>query len=388
MDIKSFENDFFELINIGIALSDEREMDKLLEMIVDEARKYTNSDAGSLYIIEGNFMKFVVAQNDTLDKKIGIDSRKASFKPFNLPIDKKSLAGYVAVTGSPLILDDVYLISDISEYKFNMEFDKRNNYRSKSMLILPLLDSNNNIIGVLQLINRLSNDSYVIPFDPNSIKNIQCLALQASVAIKNAQKNIELKKAHLNTLLRLSIAGEYREDEHGEHVKRIFTITGIISRNLNPYMQDEKIEMIKYSSVIHDIGKIAIPDMILLKAGKLTTEERKTIETHTVIGARILDDSSSPILTAAKEVALTHHEKYDGTGYPNGLKGEEIPLSGRIVGLADVFDALVSKRCYKPAYPMDESINIIKNEKGKHFDPKIVDAFTDGLDIISAIWDT
>ncbi|MBI4651895.1 GAF domain-containing protein [Candidatus Desantisbacteria bacterium] len=387
MDIKSFENDFFELINIGIALSDEREMDKLLEMIVNEARKYTNSDAGSLYIIEEDSMKFVVAQNDTLDKKIGIDSRKASFKSFNLPINKKSLAGYVAVTGSPLILDDVYLIPDDSEYKFNKEFDKRNNYRSKSMLIVPLLDGNDNIIGVLQLINRLNNDSVVIPFDSNSIKNIQWLALQASVAIKNAKKNIELKKAHLNTLLRLSITGEYREDQLGEHVKRIFTITGIISRELNPDMHDEKIEMIKYSRVIHYIGKIAIPNIILLKAGKLTPEERKIIETHTTVGARILDDPSSPILMAAKEVALTHHEKYDGTGYPNRLKGEEIPLSGRIVAIADVFDALVSKRCYKQAYSMEEAINIIKNEKGKHFDPKIVDAFIDGLDIISAIWD-
>ncbi len=387
MDVKLFENDFFELINIGITLSEEREMDKLLEIIVAEARKYSHSDAGSLYIKEGSHLKFVVAQNDTLDNRIGIDSRKASFEPFSLPINKASLAGYVALEGKPLIINDVYSLPQNSEYKFNKDFDLRNNYHSKSMLILPLVDKENNIIGVLQLINTMDDKGNVISFDPNLIRNIQSLAMQAAVAIKNAQKDIELKKAHLNTLLRLSAAAEYREDKNGEHVRRIFTVTGIISRGLNLDLLDEKTEMIKYSSVTHDIGKIAVPDKILLKHGKLTPEERKIVETHTIVGAQILDDPSSPVLMAAKEVALTHHEKFDGTGYPYKLKGEDIPLSGRIVALADVFDALVSERCYKKTSTLEEAITIIKGEKGKHFDPAVVDAFLNSLDIIKAICD-
>jgi putative two-component system response regulator len=126
---------------------------------------------------------------------------------------------------------------------------------------------------------------------------------------------------------------------------------------------------------MHDIGKIAIPDHILQKPGKLTPEEWKVMKQHTVIGARIFQNSSSPILKAASEIALTHHERFDGTGYPGGLKGEDIPLFGRIVALVDVFDAIVSKRCYKPASSFDEAMDYIHSLSGTHLDPKLERVF-------------
>ncbi len=386
MDSKFLEKEFFELINIGIALTSEHEIDKLLNRIVFEARKFTHCDAGSLYIKENeNTLKFAVVQNDTMDKRIGENLRKASFTPFLIPLNKKSLSGYVAITGQILKIDDVYNILPESEFQFNKDFDLRNNYRTKSMLVVPLFDTEAEILGVLQLINSLDENKEIIPFDTYYVRFVQCLASQASVAIKNARLAFELKKAHLNTLLRLSIASEYRDDETGKHVKRISAFSEIIAENLN--LRKDAVELIKYSSLMHDIGKIAIPDSVLLKPGKLTPEERKIMELHTIKGAEILDDKDSIILSSAKIVALNHHEKFDGTGYPNKLKNEEIPISGRIVSLADVFDALYSKRCYKPAFPLEKVIQIIKDDTGKHFDPDVVEAFFKGFDKILKVYE-
>ncbi|MBI5416609.1 GAF domain-containing protein [Candidatus Poribacteria bacterium] len=384
MDLKWLEKEFLELINIGISLTNEHDIDKLLEKIVSEARKFTHSDAGSLYIKEENSLKFVIAQNDTLDKRIGADSSRYSFKPFSLPLNKKSIAGYVAITGKFIKINDVYEIPSENEYQFNKDFDIRNNYRSKSMLVLPLFDTNDEILGVLQLINSLDENNQIIPFDQYYERFVQCLASQASVAIKNARLAYELKQAHLNTLLRLSVAAEYRDDETGKHVHRIFNFTEIIANDLN--LKKEAVELIKYASLMHDIGKIAIPDAILLKPGRFTPEERIIMEQHTIIGSKILNDTSSTFLTAAQIVALNHHEKFNGTGYPNKLKGNDIPMSGRIVALADVFDALYCKRVYKDAYPIEKVLDIIKEEKGKHFDPDIVDVFFKNFDKIMEMY--
>lgn len=383
MDKEQLEKEFYELINSGISLTSEHEIDRLLDKIVTEARRFTHCDGGSLYIKEKKGLKFVVAQNDTLDSRFGNVRRKSSFIPYSLPLNKKSLAGYVAITGETLIIDDVYNIPVESEYQFNRDFDDRNNYHSKSMIVLPLIDTKNKNLGVLELINSVNEKGEIVPFDPHYIRFVKCLASQASVALKNIQFNLEQKKVHLNTLIHLAIAGEYRDDETGNHVKRISAISEIIATHLN--LREKDIELIKYSSLMHDIGKVAIPDNILLKKGKLTPGERKIMETHTTKGAEILNDPDSTILYAAHEVALTHHEKFDGTGYPNKLKGIKIPTSGRIVAIADYFDGLYNKRCYKPSFSLDKVINIINEENGKHFDPVVVEAFLNGLEEIKAV---
>jgi putative two-component system response regulator len=147
-------------------------------------------------------------------------------------------------------------------------------------------------------------------------------------------------------------------------------------------MSDEEAELILNASPMHDIGKIGIPDNILSKPGKLDAQERAIMEQHTLIGARIIGEHNTPLLDMARTVALTHHEKWDGTGYPRGIKGENIPLVGRIVAVADVFDALVSKRPYKKAWPAEKAVAVIKEESGKHFDPEVVKVFLANLNEI------
>lgn len=182
-----------------------------------------------------------------------------------------------------------------------------------------------------------------------------------------------LKKSQLEIIHRLSMAAEFKDIETGAHIKRVSEYSAAIAKNLG--MSPHEVELILYASPMHDIGKIGIPDHILLKKGKLTPKEWEIMKKHTIIGAQILSNSDFELLEVAKVIALTHHERYDGKGYPQGLKGEDIPIEGRIVSLADAFDALTSKRPYKPAFSIEKSISIIKEERGKQFDPNIVDTF-------------
>jgi putative two-component system response regulator len=174
-------------------------------------------------------------------------------------------------------------------------------------------------------------------------------------------------------IYRLSLAAEYKDEYTGNHIKRISLYCNLIAKEMK--LNKDFIKKITLASPLHDIGKIGIPDNILLKPGKLTPEEFEIMKTHTLIGAKILSNSKQEIIQFAKEIALYHHEKYNGKGYPFNLKGEEIPLSARIVAIADVFDALTSKRPYKEPYPISDTIDIIKKDSKEHFDPEIVNIF-------------
>jgi putative two-component system response regulator len=193
-----------------------------------------------------------------------------------------------------------------------------------------------------------------------------------------------LNESYLDTLNRLAIASEYKDTDTSEHIKRMGLYAEVIGKALD--LNDEDLYLLKYASEMHDIGKLGINDDILMKPGKLTEQERKIIETHSQIGARILKNPTSKIMEKAREIALFHHEKWDGTGYPQQRKGEDIPLFARIVAIIDVFDALVSKRCYKEAYGLEESKQIILDGRGTHFDPKCVDIFVENFEEIEMIF--
>jgi len=183
----------------------------------------------------------------------------------------------------------------------------------------------------------------------------------------------QLEASSLDTITRLSRAAEMRDDETGNHVLRIRAYTAALCRELK--LPREDIDHIYVASSMHDIGKIGIPDAILLKPGRLDPQEFEIMKGHSLIGAKILQDAEGRMLQIAEIIARTHHEKWDGSGYPFGLTGEKIPIYGRIVALADVFDALTNKRCYKPAFDLETSIEIIRKSSGSHFDPAVVDAF-------------
>jgi putative two-component system response regulator len=198
-----------------------------------------------------------------------------------------------------------------------------------------------------------------------------------------------IKSVSLEAIYRLTRAAEYKDEDTGAHIQRMSNYAAAISRKMG--LGERVTESILYATPMHDIGKIGIPDRILLKPGKLDPDEWAVMQQHTIIGARILEGSTTGIIRLGETVALTHHEKWDGSGYPKRLKGKQIPLVGRIVAIADVFDALTSKRPYKEAFSLERSYEIIRQGRGTHFDPAVVDVFfsaqTDILKIKDAFHD-
>jgi putative two-component system response regulator len=215
--------------------------------------------------------------------------------------------------------------------------------------------------------------------------------LEARVKIRTA----ELEKVRQELIYCLARASEYRDNETGNHVVRVGCFAQIIGEQLG--LDPVRVEMLRQAATLHDLGKIGVPDSVLLKPGKLTPEEFElmkkhagfgkkicqpmsidemgTFTSHTTVGANIMSGCTSPVLAMAALIALTHHERWDGSGYPLGLSGEDIPLEGRITAVADVFDALCSKRPYKPAFPLDKCFGILEENRGTHFDPSVLDAF-------------
>ncbi len=187
----------------------------------------------------------------------------------------------------------------------------------------------------------------------------------------------EIEETQREVVFTMGAIGESRSKETGNHVKRVAEYSKLFA--LYYGLSEKEAEMLKQASPMHDIGKIAIPDAILNKPGRFDEEERKIMDTHAQIGYDMLKHSTRPLLKCASIVAYEHHEKWDGSGYPNKLKGEEIHIYGRITAIADVFDALGSDRCYKKAWEDEKIFNLFKEERGKHFDPKLVDIFFDKL---------
>ncbi|MBN2886395.1 MAG: response regulator [Chromatiaceae bacterium] len=192
-----------------------------------------------------------------------------------------------------------------------------------------------------------------------------------------AERTHQLRDTRLQVVHRLGRAAEYRDNETGAHILRMSHTSALLARQLG--WEEADVECMLHASPMHDVGKIGIPDHILLKPGKLDAEEWAIMQTHTTIGGDILNGDDSDLLCMAREIALTHHEKWDGSGYPKGLAGEDIPPSGRIVAIADVFDALTSARPYKAPWPLEQALDYLRQGSGQHFEPRIVEVFFDLL---------
>jgi putative two-component system response regulator len=206
--------------------------------------------------------------------------------------------------------------------------------------------------------------------------------LRKTISILKSVNN-ELQEAYYDTIQRLVRAVEYKDGFTGQHVVRMSRYSSLIAEKLG--LQDREVLNIFYAAPMHDVGKIGIPDAIISSPNKLTEDEFSIMKRHTIIGAEILAGAKSQILIIARQIALTHHEKWDGSGYPFGVAGDKIPLAGRIVALADTFDALTSKRSYKDAFPSHYAVDVIVKEKGRHFNPEIADIFLDNFDEITKI---
>ena len=229
-----------------------------------------------------------------------------------------------------------------------------------------------------------ARDFLTKPFDVDEVLlrianmlDIRFLTLELKIENVTLEERVrdrtrELEESHIETFERLALAAEYRDDDTGQHTRRVGRMAALLASELG--LDHEDVDLLERAAGLHDVGKIGIPDRILLAPRKLTPEEFEIVKTHTTIGARIMSGSRSPLMRMAEEVAWSHHERWDGSGYV-GAVGEEIPLMGRITTVADVFDALTHDRPYKKAWPLDESIAEIWAQRDRQFDPHVVDAF-------------
>ncbi len=252
---------------------------------------------------------------------------------------------------------------------------------ARSVMCVPMRG-----IGQLYVDNLLSSGMFNKP-ELSLLTILGDLLASAFAQIRHtrrlAQANLELRASREETITRLAVAADWRDRETARHIERVGEYSASLARWYG--CEQDFIESIRLASKMHDVGKLGVPDAILRKPGRYTDEEFSEMKRHTLMGGRILEDSLSPLLNMAHRIALTHHERYDGAGYPKGLKGEEIPLEGRIVNICDAFDAMVSKRVYKEAYSMDKAFGIIESELGRQFDPVLGRLFIEHRTDVEAI---
>jgi HD-GYP domain-containing protein (c-di-GMP phosphodiesterase class II) len=393
------------IIRLGIEITGVKDLDVLLEKILKEARKLVHADAGSIYIREDDQLKFSYTQNDTLQKRLP-PGRKLIYSTFSVPINSKSISGYVAHTGETLNIPDVYRLRTGLPYSFNKHYDDLSGYRTKSVLTFPLKTNRGHVIGVLQLINGKDEKGKVIPFRKKDEPLILNFANTAAVAIERAQMTRAM-------ILRMIKMAELRDPkETGAHVNRVGSFAVVIYEHwaAKQGISQEEIEknrdVLRMAAMLHDVGKVAISDTILKKPARFTEEEFNIMKQHTYLGARLFSELYSDFDETAAVVAFNHHEYWDGNGYPGhvnmldgtplpgfevgngkavGKKGEEIPIFGRVVAIADVFDALSSKRVYKEAWDEARVLETLKALDGKQFDPAVMEAFFASLDPIRNI---
>lgn len=382
-----------------------KDVDVLLEKILIVARKLTNADAGSIYVTEGDSLKFSHTQNETLQKQLA-PGKKLIYTTFTVPINHYSISGYVASTGETLNIPDVYQLSSDVPYRFDPFYDQKSQYRSQSMLTIPLRNNQGKVIGVMQLINAQNSDGEVIPFSEDDTPLIRIFASNAAMTLERAQMTRAL-------LLRMISMAELRDPkETGTHVNRVGAYSSEIyeiwarKKGLEPKTIEHYKDMLRMAAMLHDVGKVGISDKILQKPGRLNEEEYDIMKQHVVMGAKLFMNPQSEFDEIAGQIALNHHERWDGTGYPGhvnpatgkpflgyedehgrarGKKGEEIPVFGRVVAVADVYDALSTKRAYKDAWKEEDVIQEIQKGSGKHFDPEMVEALLTGLETLRSI---
>ena len=252
--------------------------------------------------------------------------------------------------------------------------------------VIKPFEANEVLINVANALRRrkLEIENAMHRENLEEVVRTRTIALQQALEwLERSEKELRLSREE--TIQRLAIAAEYRDSSTAQHIQRMSHYCELLARRYG--LSPERCDLIRTASPMHDIGKIGTPDHVLLKPGKFTPEEFKVITQHTEIGYRILAGSDSELLKVAALIAWTHHERFDGTGYPRGLKGETIPLEGRITAIADNFDALTTQRVYKPAYDFDHAKELMLKERGKHFDPELLDIFFDSMEEITRIYD-
>lgn len=402
VDFNTREEKLQRIIESEKIINEIKDVDVLLERVLTEARGIVNADAGSIYVIEKDNLKIRYAQNDTQQRMLA-PGEKLPFQSFSFPINEKSMCGYCVLTHELINEPDVYSISKDKKYSFNKSSDEVTGYRSKSIIAIPLITINGTILGVLQIINPQDKYGNIIPFDEDAILYLKHFATSATQALERTYLTREM------VMRMVEMAGFRDPKETGSHVNRVASYSVEIydrwafKHNIPLDERNKYRDALRIAGMLHDVGKVGISDLVLKKPGKFTEEEFAIIKGHTYIGAILFKNKQSSFDDMAMEVALHHHERWDGNGYPGkvdiekidientntikteSLSGYEIPLSARIVTIADVFDALSSSRVYKKAWTEEEVYEELKNQSGKQFDPELIEIFFEVLPQIKAI---
>lgn len=346
------------IFDYAAKIANERRLDHLIMLMADMGREMVVSDRCTVWLID--------KQNNELYSTVA-----HGVPQLRLPRDA-GLVGHSITTGQPIFIEDAY---ENSEYKDVLEsgaiaMDLKTGYRTKALMVIPFRNNEGAIMGAYQAVNKLTAEEQ---FSKKDMEHLTLAASYAGKSLESALLSNEIEETQKEIIFTMGEIGESRSKETGNHVKRVAKYSYILALQLG--MDHDEAELLRIASPMHDIGKVAIPDSVLKKPGKLTDEEFDIMKTHTLIGYGLLKNSTRRILKTAAIVAHQHHEKWNGRGYPLGLKGEEIHIYGRITAIADVFDALGSERVYKQAWELDRILKLFNEERGEHFDPLVVDAF-------------
>jgi response regulator RpfG family c-di-GMP phosphodiesterase len=339
-------------------LATARSHGEIQRIVKTAARRLVGSD-GATFVLRDGQRCFYVDE----------EAISPLWKGQRFPIDA-CISGWAMRHGRPVAIEDIYADDRIPHDAYRPTF-------VQSLVMVPIRQHDPvGAIGNYWAHQHRATDE--------EIELLQALADSTGVAMQNVRAHEDLEAAHLETLHRLALAGEYRDDETRQHTERVARSTRRIALALG--LDEDEASLIGQAALLHDIGKLSISDAILRKQGTLTSEEFELVKGHAASGAAILHGSTSAVLRVAREIALTHHERWDGSGYPTGTGGEAIPLSGRIVAVADVFDALSHARPYKRAWPPEDARAEIERLAGAQFDPAVVEAFL-GLDARDLVQD-
>lgn len=334
-----------------VKITNERNVDKLLINLADMGRDLVSADRCTVWLIDRKKEKIWTKVAHGIDR-------------IEIPLSK-GIAGYVAKTGEHLVINDAY-----KDDHFDQQVDIATGYHTRNILALPIQNNSGETIGVYQAINKMTGNK---KFSKKDLEHLLLAASYTGNQLESIALQEEIESTQREIILTLAETGEMRSKETGNHVKRVAEYSAILAKAYG--LDPEEVRLLRDASPMHDIGKIAIPDSILLKPGKLTEEERTEMQSHTTLGFEMLKHSDRKLLKTAALVAIQHHEKWNGTGYPKGLKGEEIHIFGRLLAIADVFDALICKRVYKEPWPVPKIIDLFIKGSGKDFDPEVIDAF-------------
>jgi HD-GYP domain-containing protein (c-di-GMP phosphodiesterase class II)/calcineurin-like phosphoesterase family protein len=387
---KDLEQMLRRLMEFNVRISSFVDMSTILDAILTEMRSATSADAGTIYLAEQGKLRFAYVQNDTLfTKRIG---NVQNYVDILIPHNDKSIVGHVALTGETLNLPDVASLPPSAPYSFNRSFDEENNYRTVSMLTIPIVRAGGETLGIIQLLNSKDDGGEVQPFSEEDMTYASLLSVQALAALERAIMSRHL----IQRTIQLATLHDPRET--GAHVKRVGSYSAEIyahwaaRRGIPPSESRDMQDKLKLAAMLHDIGKIGISDKILKKPGRLDTGERAAMEKHCALGAQIYEETrrESLLEEVAYNVTLHHHQKWNGEGYTGSpniplLSGEYIPLEARIVSVADVFDALTSRRSYKEPWTFEESFAELERLSGQSFDPEIIALLPELADTFRAI---